>query len=86
VLNPKTAVFYLAFLPQFIGPADHVLSKSLLLAGIHYVEGVLWLVSVSLAVDTARLFLLRSDVRRWLDGICGAVFLGFGVRLALAKK
>jgi threonine/homoserine/homoserine lactone efflux protein len=43
VLNPKVAVFYLAFLPQCIGPTDAVLPQPLLLAGIHYVEGMLWL-------------------------------------------
>jgi len=86
VLNPKTAVFYLAFLPQFIGPTDAVLPKSLLLAGIHYVEGIAWLVAVSMAVDVTRRFFLRAMVRRWLDGICGAVFVGFGVRLALERR
>jgi hypothetical protein len=43
VLWKKVAVFYLAFLPQCIGPTDAVLPQPLLLAGIHYVEGMLWL-------------------------------------------
>jgi RhtB (resistance to homoserine/threonine) family protein len=86
VLNPKTAVFYLAFLPQFIGPADPVLQKSLLLAGIHYAEGIVWLVGVSMAVEQTRRLFLQSMVRRWLDGICGTLFIGFGVRLALERQ
>ena len=86
VLNPKTAVFYLAFLPQFIRPTDPVLQKSLLLASIHYVEGIVWLVVVSVAVDRMRKLLMAPMVRRWLDGICGAVFVGFGLRLALQRQ
>ncbi len=85
VLNPKTAVFYLAFLPQFIRPTDPVLQKSLMLAGIHNVEGIVWLLVVSVAVDRMRRLLLTSTVRRWLDGMCGAIFVGFGARLALER-
>jgi RhtB (resistance to homoserine/threonine) family protein len=86
VLNPKVAIFYLAFLPQFIGPADVVLQKSLLLAGIHYAEGILWLVMVSIVVDRMRRFFLHSTARRWLDGVCGALFVGLGTRLALERQ
>lgn len=86
VLNPKVAVFYLAFLPQFIGPSDPVLGKSLLLAGIHYTEGILWLVTVSFVLDRTRRFFLRSVVRRWLDGLCGLVLVGLGARLALERQ
>ena len=86
LLNPKTAVFYLAFLPQFIGPTDPVLQKSLLLAGIHYAEGILWLVVVSMAVDQTRRLFMQPMVQRWLDGICGTLFVGFGVRLALERQ
>ncbi len=86
LLNPKVAVFYLAFLPQFIGPTDPVLRKSLLLATIHYVEGVVWLVVVSILVDRTRRFFMESGVRRWLDGVCGALLVGLGVRLALERQ
>jgi threonine/homoserine/homoserine lactone efflux protein len=86
VLNPKVAVFYLAFLPQFIGPTDPVVQKSLLLAGIHYAEGLRWLGVVSSVVEHTRRFFLHSTVRRWLDGVCGTLLVGLGVRLALARQ
>ncbi len=86
VLNPKTAAFYLAFLPQFIRPTDPVLQKSLLLAGIHYTEAIVWLAVVSMAVDPMRRVFLSSSVRRCLDGICGTLFVGFGVRLAFERR
>ena len=86
VLNPKVAVFYLAFLSQFIGPMDPVLQKSLLLTGIHYVEAMVWLVAVATVVEQVRRFFLHSTVRRWRDGVCGALFVGFGVRLALDRQ
>jgi RhtB (resistance to homoserine/threonine) family protein len=85
VLNPKAAVFYLAFLPQFIGPTQPVLTKSLLLTGIHYIEGILWFVTLSCMLDRMRRFLLQSIVRRWLDGLCGTMLVGFGARLALER-
>ncbi len=86
VLNPKVAVFYLALLPQFIGPTDPVLAKALLLAGIHYAEGIVWLIGVSLVVDRARRFVLQARVRCWLDALCGAALLGLGARLALERR
>ena len=86
VLNPKVALFYLAFLPQFIGPADPVLPKSLLLAGIHYVQGILWLVTVTLVVENTRRMFLKSTMRRWLDACAGALLIGLGMRLALSQR
>jgi RhtB (resistance to homoserine/threonine) family protein len=86
VLNPKAAVFYLAFLPQFIGPTEPVLLKSLLLASIHYVEAIVWLTTLSILLDHLRRFLLQAAVRRWGDGLCGVVLVGFGVRLGLARQ
>ena len=43
-------------------------------------------VAVSMVVDQTRRFFLKSTARRWLDGVCGALLVGFGVRLALARQ
>lgn len=85
MLNPKVAVFYLAFLPQFIGPDDPVVAKSILLAGIHYVMGIIWLIFLSSFIDRARRFITKPSVRQCLDGFCGAVLVALGVRLAMEE-
>lgn len=86
VLNPKVAVFYLALLPQFIGPTDPVLLKSLLLAAIHFLEGILWFAIVVYFVDRSRRFFMKPNLRRWLDTICGTLLIGLGVRLAIQRQ
>lgn len=82
VLNPKVAVFYLALLPQFIGPEDPVLQKSLLLTAIHFVQGILWLGGVAFLVDRSRRFFVKPMLRRLLDAVCGTILMALGVRLA----
>lgn len=42
LLNPKTALFYLAFLPQFINPAYSAFAQSMLMAGFHFVIAMCW--------------------------------------------
>jgi RhtB (resistance to homoserine/threonine) family protein len=86
VLNPKVIAFYLALLPQFIGPADPVLLKSLLLAAIHFAEGIAWFAIVSWIVDRSRRFFMNPGMRRWLDGICGTILVGLGLRLAIQRQ
>jgi threonine/homoserine/homoserine lactone efflux protein len=86
ILNPKVAVFYLAFLPQFINAGDPVLAKSLLLAGIHFVLGIVWLSLVSVFVGWLRTWLTRPAIRRGLESVTGVVFIAFGIRLALERQ
>lgn len=86
LLNPKVVVFYLALLPQFIAPGDAVLPKSLLLAAIHFAEGILWLGGVTYFVDRSRHFFLRPRFRRWIDAACGTVLVALGLRLVLQRQ
>jgi len=85
VLNPKVAVFYLAFLPQFMSPGDWVFGKSILLAGIHWVEGVLWLSIVTLFINRVRSWITQPRVTHAIAATTGAVMILFGVRLAMER-
>jgi threonine/homoserine/homoserine lactone efflux protein len=86
ILNPKVGVFYVTFLPQFIPHGVNVAGFSLLLAGIHVLITAIWLsLLVGLTVPLGR-FLSRPRVVRNLDRLTGCVFVGFGVKLAVAKR
>jgi RhtB (resistance to homoserine/threonine) family protein len=86
LLNPKVIVFYLALLPQFIGPDDAVLQKSLLLAVIHFVEGILWFTVVSILVDRSRQFFMKPRQRQLIDAACGTILVALGFRLAWQQR
>lgn len=80
--NPKVGVFYLALLPQFIGPGPGVLPASVLLAGIHVAETLTWLGAVALLGSRLRGPLQHRRARRWTDRASGIAFLAFAARLA----
>jgi len=84
-LNPKIAVFYLAFLPQFLKPGDPVVLKSALLIGIHYCEGLVWLSLLAYSVGRLGRFLGRPRVKKTLDAVLGATMMEFGVKLAVER-
>jgi RhtB (resistance to homoserine/threonine) family protein len=86
VLNPKVAIFYLTFLPQFIGPGEPVFRRSLFLAGIHITMGFIWLAAYSWFVDRLGAVLTRPTVKAWLERVTGGLLIGLGVRLAWARR
>ena len=86
VFNPKVAIFYLTFLPQFIAPGDPVLLKSLGLAGIHIAMGLMWLVLYAWFLSGFRAVLNRPSVRGWIEGVTGGMLVLLGLRLAWERR
>jgi len=82
VLNPKAVLFYMAFLPQFINPAEPPLSQSLLVAAMHFCVGMLYQCSLAAMVDRARTLLQRPAVTRVFDALTGSMLMVIGLKLA----
>jgi threonine/homoserine/homoserine lactone efflux protein len=82
LFNPKIALFYTTFLPQFIGPGDPVLLLSLAMAGVHILLGIVWLSAYAWLLDRAVEAFRGSRVRRALDALTGFVLVGLGIRVA----
>jgi threonine/homoserine/homoserine lactone efflux protein len=86
LFNPKIAVFYSTFLPQFIGPGDPALLLSMLLAGVHIALGIAWLSLYAWLLARAVEAFKGSRVRRALDALTGTVLVALGLRLALERR
>jgi len=88
VLNPKVALFFLAFVPQFIAPdAPHKALAFLLLGAIFNLNGMLWCHALALfTAGVSRRLQVSSGLVRWLNRGIGVLFLSFGAKLALAER
>jgi threonine/homoserine/homoserine lactone efflux protein len=86
VLNPKPALFFLTFLPQFVDRDRAVLPQTLTLAAIHVVVGLIWLTAYAHLVDRARAVLTAPRVKAWLERTTGAVLIALGVRVAVERR
>ena len=87
VLNPKIAIFFLAFVPQFIAPdADNKALAFVLLGVLFNLNAI----PVNSGWALAAAWMARRDaVQRgmhWLDRVAGVMFIGFGVRLATSDN
>lgn len=83
LLNPKTALFYMALLPQFIDPAGPAFAQSLFLAGLHFVLAMIWQCVVAALVLKSQEFQVGQGVKRALNGLTGGFFVAIGVKLGL---
>ena len=86
-LNPKVALFFLAFLPQFISPSAAHPSLAFLFLGVLFIINSIP-INMGYVLLAAWVSQRAGVVQRslhWLERVAGAVFIGFGVKLALSE-
>ena len=85
VLNPKPALFYLAFVPQFVEPGDPVVTLIGILVAIHIAISIAWLLTWAWLVGRASA-VLAPRWRTALERVTGCVLVALGVRLATTSR
>jgi threonine/homoserine/homoserine lactone efflux protein len=86
VLNPKPALFFVSYLPQFVDQDAPVIPQVALLAGIHIVLSLIWLTAYAWMVWRMHAALTRPRVKAALERLTGAVLIALGVRVAVADR
>ena len=81
VLNPKTAVFYLAFLPQFINPEGSAIVQTMTMASIHFVIAMIWQSGLAVSLSCAKKMIGNTIFLRRMEATTGVVLVGLGIKL-----
>lgn len=86
LLNPKVALFFLAFLPQFIDPVSNLGSLSFLfLGGVFFVTGTIWCLVVAICAsgfaDTLR---NKPKIQMGFDWFTCVLFIGLGISVLVS--
>lgn len=88
LLNPKTAIFFLAFLPQFVNPEHGSVMLQLTVLGVIFVVlGLASTIFFAVSAGSVGRFLRRNPiVVRWQGKLVGTTYCGLGVGLALQER
>ncbi|MEO9875016.1 MAG: LysE family translocator [Anderseniella sp.] len=84
-LNPKVSMFYLAAFPQFITLTHGAVGASFILVFVHSMLNLLWFSAMVVLFSRLTKAARNNVFQRWLKGITGVVFIGFGAKLATLK-
>ncbi|PWT86194.1 MAG: hypothetical protein C5B58_01820 [Acidobacteria bacterium] len=88
ILNPKVALFFLAFLPQFIDPGSDMKVPAFLALGLTFVTtGTIWCLILAWFASTLSARLRGNErIGQALNRAAGALFVFLGLRLATARQ
>jgi threonine/homoserine/homoserine lactone efflux protein len=86
VLNPKPALFFVSYLPQFVDPDGPVTLQVSFLAAIHIVIGLVWLTTYASLVSHMHAAITRPRIKAALERTTGVVLIALGVRVAVADR
>ncbi len=85
LLNPKVAVFFLTFLPQFLTAGTKPFLQLLGMGMTYTILTILWFVLYVSFINYIRTWMKKPSTQRAIQGISGFVLVGFGIKLAFEK-
>lgn len=83
--NPKTILFFSAFLPQFVSPSESYLVQIVLLSSVFWIMATLLDSGYALVAAKVTSFLRHKKLHRYQSGLSGLLYLAAGATLAIAK-
>jgi threonine/homoserine/homoserine lactone efflux protein len=83
--NPKTGVFYIAILPQFLPEEFPAVIGGLLLSTIHNLLALIWFTMMIYGANFAKETLRNPGVQKIIERLSGMALIGFGLRVAFEK-
>jgi RhtB (resistance to homoserine/threonine) family protein len=86
ILNPKVAVFFLTFLPQFVDPGSNTFIPFLIMGITYTVLTSVWFLLYVYLINQISAFMKRPKAQNMIEGITGTILIGFGIKLALEKS
>ena len=85
-LNPKVAIFFLTFLPQFVSPALNTNFQFILMGSGYALLSVLWFSALVFLLGHVRQLLMSNRVQSVIENVTGLVLIGFGARLLFTNS
>lgn len=86
ITNPKVAVFFLSFLPQFVTPGAYVTIEMATLGLLFNVIATSWWIGYVLSIERLSGWFRRPRVQTALEGATGALLVALGIRLAAERR
>ena len=85
LLNPKVAVFFLTFLPQFVHPGSNTFLPFLIMGITYTVMTALWCLLYVYLINHISAFMKKPKTQNIIEGITGTILIGFGIKLFFEK-
>lgn len=85
ILNPKVAIFFLSFFPQFVEPGNDTLVPFLIMGVTFTLLSAIWLVIYIYLLHHISAFMKKPMAKNIIEGITGTIIIAFGIKLAFEK-
>ncbi len=88
LLNPKVALFFLAFLPQFVKPTyQNDLLPFAILGATFMTTGIIWCLALAIfSSELSKSIRTHIKFKKWLEKATGTIFIGLGIKLGFTEN